>query len=72
MAKEEVVTEKLDPLGPVDYLMEEVLGIPGIGSVLKIMAPATVADALGVPTPSEIFEATTEKLKSRVEEKIAR
>jgi len=72
MAMEEVVTEKTDPLGVGDYLMEEIFGLPGLGSVLKILAPATVADVLGVPTPADIFEATTEKLKSRVEEKIAR
>jgi len=72
MAMEEVVAEKLDPLGGVDYVMEEIFGLPGVGSVLKTLAPATVADVLGLPTLADIFEATSEKLKSRVEEKIAR
>lgn len=69
---EEVVVEKLDPVGAVDYIMEDIVGIPGIGTVLKPLAPAQVAEVLGFPTPAEIGKATFEKMKSRVEEKVVR
>jgi len=66
------VVERMDPLAPADYVLEDILGIPGIGSVLKTLAPAEVASALGLPTPAEISKATFEKLKSKVEAKVAR
>lgn len=68
----ETVIERMDPLAPVDYVLEDIMGIPGIGSVLKTLAPAEVASTLGLPTPAEISKATLEKLKSKVEEKVVR
>lgn len=72
MAEEKVVVEKLDPVGVVDYIMEDIIGLPGPGSVLKPLSPASIADTLGLPTPAEIGRATFEKVKERVEEKIVR
>lgn len=68
MGEEKV--EKIDPLAPVDYIMEDIIGIPGIGTVLKTLTPAGIADTLGIPTPAEIGKATYEKMKERFEEKM--
>lgn len=72
VADERSVVERMDPLGAIDYIMEDIIGIPGIGSVLKVIAPAEIADTLGIPTPAEIGRATYEKMKERVEEKVGR
>lgn len=72
MEENRVVVEKLDPVGIVDYIMEDIVGIPGIGSVLKTMAPAEIADVLGIPTPAEIGKATYDKMKERVVERVVR
>jgi len=70
MPPEKITVERLDPLSIHDYLAEEILGLPGIGTMLKAIAPKTIADILGVPTPAEIAEAAHKKLRERVEEKV--
>jgi len=67
---EEKVVEKFDPLAPIDYIFEDILGLPGPGTVLKTLAPAEVADTLGIPTPAEIATATYDKMKERFAEKV--
>ena len=71
MAEEEVKKiEKIDPLAPLNYITEEVLGIPSPITLLRALSPKNVADTIGLPTPAELTNAVIKKVRERVEEKV--
>lgn len=45
----------------VDYVLDG-LGLPEVSPAAERVAPATVADALGVPTPDDITDEMLEEL----------
>jgi len=65
--KEEVVAQ-LSPLAVIDYVLEEVLGLPGIGDIL--VTPRDIADVLDLPTPDTVVDELRKKLVEKVRAKV--
>jgi len=53
-ARKEPVTAKVSPFAVLDYVLEEILGLPSVTDVL--IFPKDVMEVLGVPTLDKVFE----------------
>lgn len=66
MAQEE--WRKLYPLAPIDWVLEDFLGIPGTRTILP-PTPADVLKALGIPTLGMLAEELRKRVASGLERK---
>jgi len=67
---ERTVSEKIDPLSVVDYVFEDILALPGPGTVMRNFTPNAVLDSLGLPTLDEIARQTIATVRDKIRAKV--
>ncbi|MEM1524818.1 MAG: hypothetical protein QW618_01620 [Nitrososphaerales archaeon] len=66
--RREAVTAQIYPLAAVDYVLEEILGLPGTRDLL--ITPRDILDVLGIPTPDEIIDEIRKRIEERAKAKV--
>ncbi|MEM2338595.1 MAG: hypothetical protein QXW83_00160 [Nitrososphaerales archaeon] len=56
------------PLAPLDYILEEFLGLPGTRDIL--ITPRDILDILGIPTPHEVVGEIRKRIEERAKAKV--
>ncbi len=66
--KAQVTVEELDPLAFVDYVFGK-LGLPKPGPLLRMFAPKTILEALGIKTLDEITEEALDRIHAELKKR---